>query len=218
MTAPAHRATISDMALYEEKALIDAAQAGDLTAFNELVTNYQDQAFSVAYRLLSDSEAAADAVQESFLKVYRRIDQYRGGSFRAWVLRIVTNSCYDTLRVSKRHYASRLDSETVPPDRDRRLSDPRSSPHDHAVRGELNLLLRRAIMQLPPGQRIVLVMCDIEGFEYHEVADMTGLALGTVKSRLSRARTKVRGVLVQKGFSPSVPPHRDHVVAYSTSV
>jgi RNA polymerase sigma-70 factor (ECF subfamily) len=199
------------MAFPDEMALIDAAKAGDLSAFNALVLGYQDQAYNVAYRLLDDAESAADAVQESFIKVYRRIDQYRGGSFRAWVLRIVTNCCYDTLRVRKRHYASRLDSETLPPDHDRRLSDLRSSPHDHAVRHELNTLLARTIMQLPPGQRTVLVMCDVEGFEYHEVADMTGLALGTVKSRLSRARTKVRGVLAQKGFAPSVPLQRAHM-------
>jgi RNA polymerase sigma-70 factor, ECF subfamily len=217
MTDHGQRASIIIMLFCDEKTLIEAAQAGDLAAFNELVLAYQDQAYNVAYRLLNNAESAADAVQESFFKVYRRIEQYRGGSFRAWLLRIVTNTCYDTLRVSKRHYASRLDSETLPPDRDRRLSDLRSSPHDHAVRRELNSLLIRAIMQLPPGQRTVLVMCDIEGFEYHEVADMTGLALGTVKSRLSRARTKVRGVLVQKGFSPSVPSRRDQI-AYPSPV
>jgi RNA polymerase sigma-70 factor, ECF subfamily len=212
MTALALSANIASMVLPDEKSLIEAAKAGDLSAFNDLVLSYQDQAYNVAYRLLNDAESAADAVQESFFKVYRRIAQYRGGCFRAWVLRIVTNTCYDTLRLSKRHCASRLDSDTLPPDRDRRLSDLRSSPHDDAVRRELNSLLTRAIMQLPPGQRTVLVMCDIEGFEYHEVADMTGLALGTVKSRLSRARTKVRGVLVQKGFSPSVPSHRGQMV------
>lgn len=217
MTGMAGRANMSSMALRDEKALIEAAQAGDLAAFNELVLSYQDQAYNVAYRLLNDSESAADAVQESFFKIYRRIGQYRGGSFRAWVLRIVTNTCYDSLRVSKRHYASRLDSDTLPPERDRRLSDLRTSPHDHAVRRELGSLLARAISQLPPGQRTVLVMCDIEGFEYHEVADMTGLALGTVKSRLSRARMKVRGVLVQKGFSPSVPVHREQL-AYPASL
>jgi RNA polymerase sigma-70 factor (ECF subfamily) len=189
----------------DEKALIQSAQAGDLLAFNQLVLIYQSQAYNVAYRLLGDGDAAADAVQESFLKIYRRIHQYRGGSFRAWVLRIVTNSCYDSLRVSKRHHASRLDSDTVSPDRDRRLTDMRASPHDHAVRHELRSLLNRAIMQLPPEQRAVLVMCDIEGFEYHEVAGMTGVALGTVKSRLSRARAKVRTTLAQKGFSPNVP-------------
>ena len=188
----------------DEQALIQSAQAGDLAAFNQLVLIYQDQAYNVAYRLLNESDAAADAVQESFFKIYRRIHQYRGGSFRAWVLRIVTNSCYDSLRVSKRHYASRLDSDTVPPDRDRRLTDFRASPHDHAVRHELRILLARAISQLPPEQRAVLVMCDIEGFEYHEVAGMTGVALGTVKSRLSRARAKVRTTLTQKGFSPNV--------------
>lgn len=189
----------------DETALIMAAQAGDLAAFNQLVTIYQDQAFGVAYRLLGDPEAAADAVQESFFKVYRRIHQYRGGSFRAWVVRIVTNSCYDAMRARKRHYASRLDSDTLSPDRDRRLSDLRASPHDHAVRRELRSQLDRAIMQLPPEQRIVLVMCDVEGFQYHEVADVTGVSLGTVKSRLSRARAKVRTALVQKGFSPNVP-------------
>jgi len=192
------------MNLPDEKNLIQAAQAGELAAFNQLVLTYQDQAYNVAYRLLGDSDSAADAVQESFLKVYRRVDQYRGGSFRAWVLRIVTNTCYDSLRTNRRHIAGRLDSDTLPPERDKRLSDLRASPHDQAVRRELGLLLTRAIMQLPPEQRAVLVMCDIEGFEYHEVAMMTGLALGTVKSRLSRARAKVRWILIQKGFSPNV--------------
>jgi RNA polymerase sigma-70 factor, ECF subfamily len=189
----------------DEVALVQAAQAGDLSAFNQLVAIYQDQAHNVAYRILNDADAAADAVQESFFKIYRRIHQYRGGSFRAWVLRIVTNSCYDSLRASKRHYASRLDTDALPPERDRRLSDLRASPHDHAVRRELRSLLDRAIMQLPPEQRAVLVMCDIEGFQYHEVAGITGVSLGTVKSRLSRARAKVRTTLVQKGFAPSVP-------------
>lgn len=215
ITVPATRPLSDDRSLPEcyyvvampldEKALIQAAQEGEIAAFNQLVLIYQDQAYNVAYRLLGDGDAAADAVQESFLKIYRRIYQYRGGSFRAWVLRIVTNSCYDSLRVSKRHHASRLDSDTLPPDRDVRLTDLRASPHDHAVRRELRALLNRAIMQLPPEQRAVLVMCDIEGFQYHEVAGMTGVALGTVKSRLSRARAKVRTSLAQKGFSPNVP-------------
>jgi RNA polymerase sigma-70 factor (ECF subfamily) len=189
----------------DESVLIQAAQSGDLAAFNQLVTIYQAQAYNVAYRLLSEPDAAADAVQESFLKIYRRIDQYRGGSFRAWVLRIVTNSCYDSLRARKRHSVCPLDSDTLPSDRDPRLTDLRSSPHDHAVRRELRSQITRAIAQLPPEQRAVLVMCDIEGFQYHEVAGMTGVSLGTVKSRLSRARAKVRTTLTQKGFSPSVP-------------
>jgi RNA polymerase sigma-70 factor (ECF subfamily) len=186
----------------DESALISSAQAGDRAAFNQLVLIYERQARTVAYRLLSDSDAAADAVQDSFFKIYRRIHQYRGGSFRAWVLRIVTNSCYDSLRARKRHFASRLDSDTLPPDRDRRLTDWRASPHDYAMRRELGSLLDRAIMQLPPAQRAVLVMCDMEGFQYHEVAAITGVSLGTVKSRLSRARAKVRTTLAQKGVSP----------------
>lgn len=190
----------------DESTLIEAAQRGDLSAFNDLMIRYQGQARNVAYRILNDGDAAEDAVQESFFKIYRRIHQYRGGSFRAWVLRIVTNSCYDSLRASKRHYASRLDSEALPPERNSRLTDLRASPHDHAVRRELRALLNRAIMQLPPEQRAVLVMCDIEGFQYHEVAGLTGVSLGTVKSRLSRARAKVRTSLAQKGFSPSAHP------------
>lgn len=190
----------------DEMALIEAAQNGDLSAFNQLMTLYHNRARNVAYRMLRDADAAEDAVQESFFKIYRRIHQYRGGSFRAWVLRIVTNSCYDSLRASKRHYASRLDNDALPPERDSRLTDVRASPHDHAVRRELRALLDRAIMQLPPEQRAVLVMCDIEGFQYHEVAGLTGVSLGTVKSRLSRARAKVRVSLAQKGFAPNSHP------------
>lgn len=190
---------------YDERTIIQAAQCGDVVAFNQLVATYQDQAFGVAYRLLGDPDSASDAVQESFLKVYRRLHQYRGGSFRAWLLRIVTNTCYDSLRVNKRHVAGRLDSDHLLPERDRRLADHRSSPHDQLMRHELASLLQYAIRQLPPEQRAVLIMCDLEGLEYHEVASATGVALGTVKSRLSRARAKVRGVLTQKGFKPNVP-------------
>ena len=188
----------------DEQALIQSAQAGDLAAFNQLVLIYQDQAYNVAYRLLNESDAAADAVQESFFKIYRRIHQYRGGSFRAWVLRIVTNSCYDSLRVSKRHYASRLDSDTVPPDRDRRLTDFRASPHDHAVRHELRHIARPR--DLATAARATSRAGDVRhrGFRVSRGCrnDRGGPRHGQVPVE-PRAQRCAR-TLTQKGFSPNV--------------
>ncbi len=93
----------------EEAELVTLAQSGDLNSFNQLVLTYQEIAFNVAYRILTDDAAADDATQNAFLQAYRKLDSYRGGSFRAWLLRIVTNSCYDELRRRKRRPTTPLE-------------------------------------------------------------------------------------------------------------
>lgn len=183
---------------YDEAALLAAAQRGHLPSFNQIILHYQGMAYNVAYRIVGDADSAADATQDAFVKAFQRIDQYRGGSFKAWLLRIVTNTCYDVLRARKRRPTSSLESEEEDddPDYDVRLVDHAERPESYVIRQELAGVIQAAIEQLPADQRATLVLADIEGLDYQEIADAMGTALGTVKSRLSRARAKLRDLLL----------------------
>lgn len=185
------------MSPFDEAGLIRAAKKGNLSAFNQLVLQYQGFAYNVAYRILGDSDLAADVTQESFIKAYRAMDQFRGGSFKAWLARIVTNACYDALRHKQRRPADSLEDLSVDPEHAMRLQSPQESPESYALRAELSELIQRSIDQLPPDQRVTLVLADIQGLSYQEIADITGVSLGTVKSRLSRARARLRDILLE---------------------
>jgi RNA polymerase sigma-70 factor, ECF subfamily len=180
---------------FDELALIQAAQKGNLPAFNRLVLQYQSLAYNVAYRILSEPDAAADATQDSFLKAYKAIPQFRGGSFKAWLLRIVTNACYDMLRQRQRRPTDSLEDLLADPDHAPVLINGREGPEAHALREELSLVIQAGIGTLPSDQRIALVLSDIQGMNYQEIAETTGVSIGTVKSRLSRGRAKLRDVL-----------------------
>ena len=162
--------------------MIAAAQRGDLPAFNQIILHYQGLAYNVAYRILNDGDAAADATQDGFIKAFQRLSQYRGGSFKAWLLRIVTNTCYDALRAQRRRPTSSLESEEdEDADHDPRWLDPAERPDAYVVRQELADVIQAAIQKLPPDQRVTLILSDIEGLDYQEIADATHTALGTVR-------------------------------------
>jgi RNA polymerase sigma-70 factor (ECF subfamily) len=189
---------------FDEPALIAAAQRGDLPAFNRLIVHHQGLAYNVAYRIVTDADVAADATQDGFVKAFLRIGQYRGGSFKAWLLRIITNTCYDALRARKRRPTTALETDDEDPEHDSTLLDRTERPDEYVMRQELAGTIQTAIAQLPPDQRTVLILCDVEGLEYQEIAQATGAALGTVKSRLSRARARVRDILLsQKELLPA---------------
>jgi RNA polymerase sigma-70 factor (ECF subfamily) len=184
----------------DEPALIRDAQRGDVNAFNRLVLAYQSLAYNVAYRILGESEAAADATQDAFLSAYKHLDSYRGGSFRGWLMRIVTNACYDELRRRKRRPSVSLEDLLTGPDgteteSEAVLASLDESPEERAQRRELAGALERCLGDLPDDMRAAVVLCDVQGFDYAEIADATGVALGTVKSRLSRARARLRDCL-----------------------
>ena len=183
----------------DEQALIGSARKGDARAFNQLVLRYQSMAYNVAYRILSDPDAAADATQDAFLSAFRAMRKFRGGSFKAWLLRIVTNACYDQLRAKQRRPTSSLDDLPVEVDHTNYLHDPAEQPDEFVERRELSALIQAGIATLPIEQRIILVLSDVQGMSYQEVAEVTGISLGTVKSRLSRGRARVRDFLVEKG-------------------
>jgi len=185
----------------DEPALIAAAKKGDLDSFNTLVLTYQHQVYNLAYRIMGDGASASDAAQEAFISAWRHIAGFRGGSFKAWLLRIVTNACYDELRRTKRRPASSLESlyvEDPTPDADLPPSQ-LESPEAFAQRRELNRAIQVGIAQLPPDQRIALVLSDVQGMSYEEIAEVTRANLGTVKSRLSRGRARLRDLLVEHG-------------------
>lgn len=183
-----------------EPAMIAAAQKGDVPSFNQLVRAYQSIVYHTAYRVLGDGDAASDATQDAFVNAYKNIRSFRGGSFKAWLLRIVTNTCYDQLRAKKRKPTASLDALLVDPDNPAPgLGEAREeSPHDHAERSELAAWIDKGLQTLPYDQRITLVLSDIDGFAYEEIAEATNTNVGTVKSRLSRARAHMRDFLMQQ--------------------
>jgi RNA polymerase sigma-70 factor (ECF subfamily) len=185
----------------DERALIAAAQKGDLDSFNTLVLTYQHLVYNLAYRIMGDEASASDATQEAFISAWRHIGGFRGGSWKSWLLRIVTNACYDELRRVKRRPASSLESLYVEdPTPDAELPPSQlESPEAFTQRRELNRAIQAGIAQLPLDQRIVLVLSDVQGMSYEEIAETTGANLGTVKSRLSRARTRLRNLLLKQG-------------------
>jgi len=188
-----------------EEKLVLAAQKGDVNAFNQLVLDYQGLAYNVAYRILGNADKAADATQDAFLRGYRALHQFRGGSFKTWLLRIVTNCCYDQLRVLQRRPTSPIDDLVEDDEHSTILEDSSESPQEHVERLELDGFIQEALEALPEDQRVVLVMSDIEGMSYEEIAEVTSVALGTVKSRLSRARGKLRDYLQERR---ELLPHR----------
>jgi len=183
----------------DEKAVIAAAQKNDAQAFNRLVFEYQSMAYNIAYRILGDSDLAADACQDAFLSAFKNIRRLRGDSFKAWLLRIVTNACYDQLRRQKRRPTDSLDDILDGSDHNPVVTDPAPQPEQQAMRRELEETIMTGIQTLPRDQKITLVLADIQGFSYQEVADFTDTSLGTVKSRLSRGRAKLRNYLVNTG-------------------
>ena len=190
----------------DEAALIQAAQAGDLNAFNSLVQTYQDMLFNQAYRVMGEPEYAADATQEAFISAYKKLRSYRGGSFRAWLLRIVTNACYDELRRRQRRPTTSLEplddggDEIESP---QWLADPGETPEDSLERAELSSAIQRCLNDLPSDFRSVVVLVDVQGLDYAEAAQAIGKPVGTIKSRLARARTRLRDCL--RGFGELLP-------------
>lgn len=190
----------------DEPGLIHDAQHGDLIAFNHLVLIYQEIVYNTALRILGDDDLAADASQEAFISAFRAINSYRGGSFRAWLLRTVTNACYDELRRKKRRPTTPLEPETSDGEdieTPRWLTDPNPTPEDHLDQEELEHAIQHCLENLPTHFRTVVVLADIQGLDYGEVATAIKKPIGTIKSRLARARLRLRECL--QGFRELLP-------------
>ena len=190
----------------EEEALIAAASRGDLESFNQLVLRHQNMAYHHAYALMRDPASAEDIAQESFVKAFQNLNTFRGGSFRSWLLRIVTNSAYDILRRAKRHPMQPLfpedengeEMETAP-----WLADPAASVEENIENSQLSEKIHELMSLLPDTYRDVLILVDLHQLDYMEAAETLRVPIGTVKSRLARARLQMRK-LVQENLGDVV--------------
>ena len=180
-----------------EDGLIARAKKGNGTAFNELVERYQGALYNVAYRMLGNEQDAADATQEAFLSAYQGIGKYRGGSFRSWLLRIVTNASYDILRRAKRCPTESLD-EGEEIDWHEGVAAPGEPPEALAEQRDLSRRVQRALARLPHTQRVTVVLVDLQGLSYAEAARVLRVPVGTVRSRLSRGRRAVRDRMLRQ--------------------
>ena len=184
-----------------EDRLISRSQHGDIDAFNQLVDHYQLMMYSVVYRIVGNADIAADVTQDAFLSAFRNVRSYRGkASFRAWLLRIGSNMAYDHWRRVQRHPVDSLDylleeggeigiASSV------QDQEAEGNPEQHAMTRELQELLQRALQHLPLDQRTAVALCDVEGLSYEEIAIITQTTLGTVRSRISRGRARLRDYL-----------------------
>jgi RNA polymerase sigma-70 factor (ECF subfamily) len=179
-----------------DQGLVERALAGDLEAFNDLVGHYQDFLFGLVVRVVRDREAAADAVQEAFFSAYRNLDRFRGGSFRGWLARIALNAATDVLRLRKRRpsepYPEWEDEAWQPP------TGPADDPEAQATRRARWRVIRTAMEAITDDQRRAILLFDVEGFDYQEIAQITAVSLGTVKSRIHRGRLALRDLLADQ--------------------
>ena len=164
--------------------------------FQALVEQHQQQVYNLALRMLHEPAAAEDAAQDAFLAAYRHFHEFSGEHPRAWLLRIATNVCYDQLRRAGRRPAVRLDPSEKEEAAALQVADPGRGPEELALEREREKVLSALLMELAPDYRAAVVLCDVQGLSYEEAADATGAALGTVKSRLSRGRARLRELLL----------------------
>jgi len=176
--------------------LLKQALAGDLGAFNDLVVCYQEMLFALVVRMVPDRDQASDCVQEAFFSAYRNMRSFRGGSVKSWLSRIAINAAMDTQRLRKRRpadpYPELEDDSWQPP------ADASADPVTSSLTAERHRALNQALAQVTDDQRTAIVLYDIEGYDYAEIASMTGVSLGTVKSRIHRGRLALRALLLDR--------------------
>lgn len=173
--------------------LLERAREGDLNAFNDLVVVYQDMLFALVVRMVPDRDQASDAVQEAFFSAYRNMAGFRGGSVKSWLSRIAINAAMDAQRLKKRRPADpypELEDDTWQPP-----ADASADPVTTSLTSERHRALNGALAAITNDQRTAIVLYDVEGYDYAEIAEMTNVSVGTVKSRIHRGRLALRGLL-----------------------
>jgi len=182
----------------QDEALVRAIQAGDMAAFDQLVVKHKDKLFNMVYWFLADYQEANDCAQETFIKVFKSIKKFRSeSSFSTWLYRIAINTCKNRLKSS----AYRWKKKTVPLEnpesseqgnRSYEIQNDSPSPENKLEKKEMLMMIQKAVNALPEEQNRVIVLRDIQGLSYQEIVDITGLNLGTVKSRLARGRLEIK--------------------------
>jgi len=185
--------------------LIERSRQGDRLAFDQLIAKHRQRAYQYAFRLTRDPEEASDIVADAFVRMYRALNNFKGDSaFTTWMYRIATN-CFLDIRKKKRNRPTvSLESTVQTPEGEVafQFEDTNSSPHEHAERAEAMSAVRAAIATLPEYQRAIILMYHAEMQSYEQISEALGLPIGTVKSRLNRARLSLRNLLEPLGFNP----------------
>ncbi len=203
----------------DDALLVQAVGKGDLEAFNQLVLKYQSLAYHHAYFLLGDDALAEDATQETFIKAFQNIHAFRGGSLRSWLLRILTNTGYDLLRKNNRQRSVPLYLEDETGDEIEStgwLADPGMPTHERVEQKELSAILTKTLNELPEGYRDVMILVDVYEMDYLEAASVLDIPLGTVKSRIARARLQLKEKLQGSLRLPSLL--ESSLSEYTTSI
>lgn len=183
-----------------EKLLITKAQAGDPLAFEELISMHQKNIFSIAYRIAGNHEDASDMAQEVLIKIFRNLDQFKGNSkFSTWLYRVATNTCLDMRKKIMKHSAYSLDQELETDEGSilTEIQDDSPTPEQHAEQSVVQKAINTAISNLNDQHKKVIILRDVQGFSYEEIADMLSCSVGTVKSRINRARAQLKKILSQ---------------------
>jgi RNA polymerase sigma-70 factor (ECF subfamily) len=178
---------------------LQRALAGDLDAFNALVELHQRSVFNLCLRMIGNPGGAEDATQDAFLHAFRSLRSFRGQSFRGWIMRIAANACTDELRRRSRRPALSLDAPAPGGEEHPDVADDTPGPEVHALRAEQRAAVQAALLKLPSDQRLAVILCDIQGYAYEEIAEAMNVNIGTVKSRIARGREKLRGLLTRDG-------------------
>ena len=188
----------------EDGRLVALSQDGDLAAFNALVEMYQGQVYNLCWRMLGLREAAEDAAQEAFLAAYRNVGRFHGPNFRAWLLRIAANAAIDEVRRRRRRPQVSLEAPASGVETPLDLPDPSAGPEEWALRRERARHIQAALLTLPADQRLAVILADVRGLSYEEVGEAMASSLGTVKSRISRGRARLRRyLLAQRELFPT---------------
>ena len=180
---------------FNETLLIENAQHGDMDAFNQLVLRYQDMMYRISLRILNDESAADDATQNAMIQAFRNIQSFRGGSFRSWLARVTVNASYDEMRRWRRQVSFSFDQVNADGEEIESLPwmvDHSVGPEESYSASELGDALQQCVKGLSADYRLVVVLVDVEGLSYEEVARVANIPVGTVKSRLARARMQLR--------------------------
>jgi RNA polymerase sigma-70 factor (ECF subfamily) len=177
----------------DDKSLIQQTLRGDEKAFEKLYESYKDKVFRLSLRILWDREDAMDATQETFVKAYRALGKFKGkASFSTWLYRITYNTAIDLLRKRSRRPETAIDEDE---DRDARLAGGFQKPDRRIEKIQAGVVVESALAKLPEPQRMVVMLHDIEGLKYREIAKVMGCSMGTVMSRLHYARKKLKAML-----------------------
>ena len=194
------------------KEQIKKSLKGDLNSFNQIVLEYQNLVYNQAYRIMGEEASAEDAAQEAFISAYKKLHTYRGGSFKSWLLRIVSNACYDEFRRRKRQPVAPLypeDQNGNELDSASWLEGNEEKPEDYVLRSELSDAIQTCLDRLEFEFRTIVVLVDLQGMDYASAAKVLDRPLGTVKSRLARARRNLKDCL--QSFRELLPVEFRHV-------